>query len=137
MRGLLQQSRRGSTMIEATMVLPLLILSVITCVLICMFFYDTTITQCKLHQALRCEAGRVTGQTTNLNPPHYDAGKLSLTESPLDIIRTVTGKEHTDMIHQGILRNRVSANMESTWYAADGVKYVRYRVIKKTPRQSK
>ena len=124
-------------MVEATMVLPLLILSVITCMLICMFFYDTTIKQCQLHQALRCEAGDLTGRTINLNRPEYDAAQLSITTTRSGVFRTVTGKEHTEMIHEGILHNRVSEDMESLWHAADGVAYVRYYTLIKEPKQKK
>ena len=122
-------SRRGSAIVEATMVLPLLILSVITCLLICMFFYDSTISQCQLHQQLRCEADAVTGQTIlpkQTNPPDRDAANSSITTSRHGIFMTVSGKEHTAMIHQGILHSRVSADVESLWHASDGVSYVRY-----------
>lgn len=113
-------------MVEATMVLPLLILSVITCLLICMFFYDTSVRQCQLHQALRCEAGDLTGQTCNLHRPEYDPSDYSMTTDRHGVFRTISGKEHTAMIHQGILYNRGSADTESLWHASDGVSYIRY-----------
>lgn len=119
------RSRRGSTMVEATMVLPLLILAVITCVMICMFFYDTTIHQCHLHEALRCEAGEQTHLTTNLNKPKYDAASMSITARNGLIFTTVHGTTRNSMIHQGILPKRPVANTESQWQAANGARYVR------------
>ena len=113
------------------MVLPLLILSVLTCLLVCMFFYDTTVRQCQLHQALRCEADDLTGRTLNLHRPDYDAESYAISASRHGVFQTVSGKEHTDMIHQGILRTRASENLESLWHAADGVSYVRYCTIAK------
>lgn len=118
-------------MVEATMVLPLLILSVITCLLVCMFFYDTTLRQCQLHQALRCEADDLTGRTVNLHRPEYDAKDYAISASRRGVFQTVSGKEHTDMIHKGILRSRASEDLESLWHAADGVTYVRYCTIVK------
>ena len=118
------RSRRGTAMIEASLVLPLIILSVLTCILIVMFFYDTTISQCQLHEALRCEAGRVTGHTSYLDPP--DTNPDSLTVSRQGLFKVVSGKEHTAMIEKGLLYHRVSAQTESLWHACDGVSYVRY-----------
>ena len=118
-------------MVEASMVLPLLILSVITCLLVSMFFYDTTLRQCQLHQALRCEAADLTGETINLHPPAYDRDSLEIKVSRQGVFHTVSGKEHTAMIHQGILHSRVSAETQSLWHASDGVAYVRYCTITK------
>lgn len=111
------------------MVLPLLILSVITCLLVSMFFYDTTIRQCQLHLALRQAAGDLTGHTIYPEESPWDGDALQLSRA--GIFQTVSGKEHTDMIHQGILRSRVSRDLESLWHASDGVTYVRYYTLAK------
>ena len=121
------RSRSGSTMVEAAVVLPLLILSVLTCLLISMFFYDTTVKQCQLHQALRDQAGELTGlthtlQTAPQGDPVLETGRRGL-------FQTVTGKEETVMIDHLLLRTRVSDSTEAIWHASDGVSYVRYHTL--------
>ena len=123
------RSRRGTAMIEASLVLPLIVLSVLTCILIVMFFYDTTISQCHLHKALRCEAGSVTGHTSYLDPPVMDDRQLTVSRQ--GVFQTVSGKEHTAMMRKELLYQKVSAETESLWHAADGVSYVRYCTLAK------
>lgn len=139
MKGVLRNSRRGSVIAEASMVLPLLILSVLTCLLVCMFFYDTTLQQCRLHQLLRCEADELTGHTVNLSPPvtDEDLDEDALTVSGHGVFKTVSGKEHIVMIDQGILHSKVSSDIESLWHASDGVTYVRYFTCLKDLREDK
>lgn len=120
------------------MVLPLLIISILTCLFVIMFFYETTLQQCQLHQAMRCAADDLTGHTRNLSSYGYgqseqerQEGTYTLTTYRSGVFETVSGKEHIDMKHQGILRSRVSADLESLWHASDGVDYVRYCAIVK------
>ena len=117
-------------MVEASLVFPLLILSVITCLLISMFFYETTLRQCLLHRQLRCAADNLTGCTCNLSADQSGqenpSGEYALSTSRSGVFHTVSGKEHTEMIHQGILHQKVSEDLESLWHASDGVSYVRY-----------
>lgn len=119
--------RRGSTMVEAAVVLPLLILSLLTCLLICMFFYDTTVKQCQMHQALRAEAGELTGLTHTLQPAAASDAVLSTGRQGL--FQIVSGKETTTMIDQLLLKSRVSESTEAIWHATDGVSYVRYHML--------
>ncbi len=109
------------------MVFPVLILSVLTCLLVSMFFYDTTLKQCRLHQVLRASAGQLTGHTIWPEPPAADEAVLQTDRR--GVFRVITGREQIDMIHQGILQDRVSTDLESLWHASDGVTYVRYCTI--------
>ena len=122
-------------MVEASMVLPLLILSVLTCVLISMFFYDTTVQQCLLHRDLRCTAGELTGHTRYTSRPEGE--DRDLTASRDGVFQVVSGKEHTGMLHKGLLQERVSRDLESLWHASDGVTYVRYCATIKKLNQDK
>ena len=58
---------------EAAVVMPFIIVSVITAVLAVMFFYSQMTEQCSMHMALRAEAGRVTGKTEMLHSVSSDA----------------------------------------------------------------
>ena len=49
------KNRRGSYIAEAAIVLPFIILSVITCMLIAMQFYDSVSQQCEKHRTERVE----------------------------------------------------------------------------------
>lgn len=109
------------------MVLPLLILALLTCLLITMFFYDTTVKQCRLHQALRAEAGELTGLTHTLQPAADTAAALRTGRQGL--FQTVSGKEETVMIDQLMLKSRVSDSIEAVWHASDGVSYIRYYTL--------
>ena len=114
-------------MVEAAVVLPLLVLSVLTCLLISMFFYDTTVKQCQMHLALREQAGELTGLTHTLQTAPRDAPVLETGRRGL--FQTVTGKEETVMIDRLLLRTRVSDSTEAMWHASDGVSYVRYHTL--------
>lgn len=114
------------------MAFPLLILSILTCVLISMFFYETTIKQCQLHEALRCEAGEVTELTRTMRPPDYNRDDLTVSRG--DVLRdgafcTVSGTSHTEMIRRLLLYQRGSEDTESLWHACDGVSYIRYFML--------
>ena len=58
---------------EAAVVMPFIIISVITAVLAVMFFYSQMTEQCSMHMALGAEAGRVTGKTEMLHSVSSDA----------------------------------------------------------------
>ena len=60
-------NKKGSYVIEAAVVLPVIMLSVITAILIIMFFYTQMTEQCRLHEVLRAEAGRMTDKTICLS----------------------------------------------------------------------
>ncbi|MBQ9016064.1 MAG: hypothetical protein IJ109_08075 [Firmicutes bacterium] len=121
------RSRRGAAMIEAAVVLPLLILSVLTCLLISMFFYDTTQKQCRMHQTLRAQAGELTGRIHTLDPAPAD--EISLSTGMQGLFQTVTGKEETAMIDSIMLKTRVSESTEALWHASDGVSFIRYHTL--------
>ncbi len=122
-------NRRGSTMVEAAVVFPLVILTVITCILICMFCYDQTAEQCRMHMAMRAQAGELTGRTVCLRDIGPWEGQLSPGRS--GIFRTINGKERIIMKNQGIVSERISGDLESLWHASDGVSYIRHCTLAK------
>ncbi|MBQ6401527.1 MAG: hypothetical protein IJI20_04490 [Firmicutes bacterium] len=118
------RNRRGGVTMEAALVLPMVILTVITCILICTFFYTLTAEQSRMHMALRQNAGALTGHTA------YPEGEIKwegqIETQKKGIFKTVRGKERVPMKTRGILAHRVERDMESLWTASDGVLYVRY-----------
>lgn len=124
-------------MIEASLVLPLLILSVITCLLICMFFYESTAARCGMHLALRCEAGELTGRTVYPDGAAAEEPRVQIETRRGVTAAIVSGKEDVSMLHQGLIGGRISTEIESIWHASDGVSYVRHCVIARQMTETK
>lgn len=125
------RDRRGTVMVEAAVVFPLVILTVVTCILICLFFYTETIEQSKMHMVLRNEAGALTERSQRLKPDPARSWAGSTERERRGIFHRVRGKEQVIMKSKGILARRIDANLESLWTASDGVLYVRYCTLTK------
>lgn len=120
----LKNEKKGSTTVEAAIVFPLVILTMITCMLICMFFYSQTIEQSRLHIILRQNAGEISGHTEYAESISEEKVTLSIERKGL--FRVVTGKEKMTMDRYGLLEDRTNQTIRSLWTASDGVSYVRY-----------
>lgn len=112
---------------EAAIVLPMIILATITAILIIMFFYSQMTEQCRLHTALRMEAGRLSEKTI------YTAGADSSADLEAEIYidskamgGEVYGKKYLVMEHKGLLSRKGAFVVEGKCHAVDGVEYVRY-----------
>ena len=116
-------------MVEAAVVFPLIILTLITCMLICMFFYSRTVEQSRLHILLRQEAGEISGHTEYMDPPAKTG--IDLERRRKGLFYVVSGKEHIAMKSKGMLRGRTDRSIEGLWTAADGVSYVRHCTLVK------
>lgn len=115
---------------EAAIVLPVVILAVITSVLIIMFFYSQMTERCRLHMALREEAGRITGQTHYIADTYADGhADMQIYSDKKPVGGTVHGKKYLIMEHSGILDKKGTFTVEGSWRAADGTDYIRYRVL--------
>lgn len=118
------RSRRGTTMVEAAVVFPLVILTVITCVLICMFFYTQTMEQSRFHMALRQAAEEVDDHTEYAHRIREYDGRIETEKSGL--FYRARGKERVEMKNNLLIKGRTDQTIESLWTASDGVTYVRY-----------
>ena len=127
MYGTLRNSNRGNYIMEAAVVLPMVILSVITVVLIMMFFYTQVTEQSRMHIALRGEAGAAAGRTSYVDAKqaaerfkgeiYVDAGLVEY---------QAYGKKYLMMEDRGLLTRRKAFIIEGSWTAVDGPGYVRY-----------
>ena len=121
------KSKKGSYIMEAAIVLPMIILATITAILIIMFFYSQMTEQCRLHTALRAEAGQLTGKTAYAG--HADDAADLQAEIYADrnaMGGEVYGKKYLVMEHKGLLARKGSFVAEGACHAVDGVEYVRY-----------
>lgn len=96
-------NKKGSYIMEAAIVLPVIMLTVITAVLIIMFFYMQMTEQCRLHESVRAEAEKVTDKSV---------GK-------------VYDKKYLIMEHRGLLHKKGTFVVEGYSYVIDGPSYVR------------
>lgn len=136
----MKNSRKGSYIVEAAIVLPMVILAVITLVLIIMFFYSQVTERSAMHIALRHGAGEAAGKTVYTGVEE-DGGKGDLTdESDTDVYvdrgiveSEAYGKRYLMLENRGLLEKRSPFIIEGKCVAVDGAAYIRYRnVIKVT-----
>ena len=120
-------NKKGSYIMEAAVVLPVIMLTVITCVLIIMYFYSSMSEQCSLHTELRKEAGLLTGNTEYL----YNI-RESQSEDRDIYVRvhgfggTVYGKKYIIMQKKGVMSRKGVFAAEGSSCAADAPEFVRY-----------
>ncbi len=117
------KSKRGSYIMEASVVLPILIFAVITVVLIIMFFYSQMTQQSQMHIALRQEAGAKTDTMMSEQSIDWD-GEVHTKKGAAGV--TVTGKKYLVMDHRGILSKKGTFTVKGTCSGIDAVQYVRY-----------
>ena len=108
---------------EAAVVLPFIILSVITVILITMFFYSQISSQCSMHMALRAESGNVTGRSSVLHSVSSEAEFYTRKKAFGGVVEA---KEYLIMDHRMLLDRKGVCLIQDKAYAVDGVRYVRY-----------
>ena len=135
----MKNSRKGSYIVEAAIVLPMVILAVITIVLIIMFFYSQVTERSAMHIALRHGAGEAAGKTVYTGDEAgsgRSGGKSD--ESDVYVDRGIVeseayGKRYLMLENRGLLEKRSPFIIEGKCVAVDGAAYIRYRnVIKVT-----
>lgn len=112
---------------EAALVLPVIIVTVITCILIVMFFYSQISERCKLHVELRKQAGLLTEKT------EYICGTDESVQENMEIYvakegfaKKVYGKEYIIMQRKGILERKGAFAVEGSSCAVNAPQFVRY-----------
>lgn len=117
------KSRKGSYIMEAAIVLPVIIFAVITVVLIIMFFYSNVTEQSMLHMALRKEAGLSVEKSLPVNDVECEAEyhierKAAGAEA--------FGKKYIVMPYKGILAKKGAKAIEGSIFSPNAPRYVRY-----------
>ena len=112
--------------------LPFVILSVITVVLIIMFFYESSLAESRMHMALRCEAGLITEKCTAysedgsvLAPDSVWNG--SITTSGVTPAKRVIGNGEVRLVSRGLLSGLGMREITDDLRAVDPVKLLRIR----------
>ncbi len=118
-----KNSKKGSYIMEASLVLPILIFAVITAVLIIMFFYSQMTQRSQMHIALRQEAGIRTETMKSGRSIEWD-GEIYTKKGAAGV--TVTGKKYLLMEHKGILSKKGAFVVKGSCSGVDAAQYVRY-----------
>lgn len=120
------RSKKGSYIMEAAIVLPVIIFVIITIILIVMFFYSQMTERSQMHIAMRREAGIATGRTIYMNDAQYNDQDAEIYIDKKLINSKVHGKKYLIMKHKGVLKNKGAFIVEGEYSAIDGPQYVRY-----------
>jgi len=114
--------RKGSAMVEATIILPFIVLCIMTIIAILMFIFEEAAASANLHQAIRTESGELTGTF------HGNAGSsnVELHRGFRGIYPVLNGK--TTAIFEGawILPKPMQKTFYGNGYLTDERKYARY-----------
>ena len=109
-----------------------MILSVITVVMIVMFFYESSLAESRMHMALRCEAGLITEKCTSysedgtvLSPDTVWNGDI--TTSGVTPAKRVIGNGEVRMVSRGLLSGLGLREVKGDLRAVDPVKLLRIR----------
>ena len=129
------KARSGSAIAEASIVLPIIILAVLACVLYCLFCFTLTEQQCRMHAAIRKEAVLLTARAGEITTGITWDGEIHTARKGL--FQRVSGKETLTMNKQGIMNQRVSADIEGIWQASDGVSFVRRMSVRQKKKDSR
>ena len=112
--------------------LPFVILAVITVVLIILFFYTSDLSPCRMHMALRCEAGLITEKCTSyaddgtaLSTDELWDGRI--TSSGLPAAKRVTAAADVSMVSRGLLSKVGRRQITGDLLAIDPVGTLRIR----------
>lgn len=112
---------KGGAMVEATVVFPIIILTLMSLISIMMFLFEDAASQADLHNALRCAAGQKTG--TYFGSP--GSSRVSMDTDYEGIYRVMKGR--TTVMFEGdhLLRRSFQKPMAAYLYLTDERKYAR------------
>lgn len=128
------RSRHGSYIAEAAVVLPFVFLSILTAVMIVMFFYESSVTESQMHMALRCEAGLLTETSTSYSEEGTvlssdDIWRGNITSSGLAGTKQVSASADVSMVSKGLLSNLGRRRLSASVRALDPTAMLRLRQI--------
>lgn len=117
------RSKRGTYLIEAAVVFPIVIFTLLTLIMIVMYFYDCAASQSDMHRFLRKEAGDATGKTICYS---FDVEDDFYVQHER---RRITAYKDVSMLHRGLLYRKGFRTISGSIHITDGPKYVLRRQI--------
>jgi len=115
-------NKKGGAMVEAALVFPVIILTLMTMIAILMFLFEEAAGQAGLHLVIRTEAGRETGTF------HGQSGSSSVeVDRGIKGIHSVmNGRASVTFEGAGILQNPYQKSILGYQHLTDERKYARY-----------
>lgn len=115
-------NQKGSTIVEASLVFPIIILSIMAMIAILMFLFEEAAAQAELHLVIRTEAGRQTGTF------HGSSGSstVSVGRGFYGIHSVMNGKSSVTFEEIEILPLPVHKSLVAYQHLIDERKYARY-----------
>ena len=118
------KKRKGTAVVEAALVLPIVILSVMAVIYILLFIYNEVAAGAKVHVAANAEMGRQTGASvTKRHIPHG----ISVSEGNAPLGKAYFGTAAVKFRKSGLFKNSITENIETYTYEVDEKKLIRYR----------
>lgn len=115
--------KKGGTMVEAAVVLPLIMLSVMAVIYILSFMYNETATNTLMHLKLNEKMGTETGTVKSYkNVPQ----NITVYEGTYNFKRVFLSEKDIKFRRSGLLQNSFSKKKESRVFSVDEKKYIRY-----------
>lgn len=112
---------KGSAMVEATLVFPIIILTLMALLSIMMYLFEDTASQTDLHNALRSAAGQKTGTYIG----SQGSSRVSLDTDFEGIYRVMRGRTTVTFEGDRLLQRSFQKPMSAYLYLTDERKYVR------------
>ena len=114
------------------MVLPFVILAILTTVLIILYFYDSSVSESRMHMALRCEAGQVSGKSTVYSQEDSPLSSEvlwdgQLTSSGVFPAARVRGSKSVSMVSAGLLARVGKRQLSDQLRVVDPARALRLR----------
>ena len=116
-------NKKGSYIIEASVVLPMVVLAVVTSVLVIMFFCSQMTERSHMHIELRSEAGEATKKTYYYHRQNWDG---EIYKEKKGSYGEIHGKKYLIMKNKGLLAKKGTFIVEDKCSFVDGPQYIRY-----------
>lgn len=115
-------NNKGSTIVEAALVFPIILLSLMTLISILMFLFEDSAAQADLHTVIRREAGKETGTFIS----HSGSSRVVVYDGIRGIYRVMNGSSSATFEGGGILSRSFQKPVTGYLYMTDERKYARY-----------
>lgn len=115
-------NQKGGAMVEATLVFPIIILSLIAVIGILLFLFEEAATQAELHLVIRTEVGRQTGTFQG----QQGSTNVSLDKGFKGIHSVIKGRTTVTFAETTLLTHGFRKPITGYQHMTDERKYVRY-----------
>lgn len=119
----MRRTKKGSAMVEAALVLPVVILTVMAVIYILVFLYNETAVRAKVHVAANAKMGDETG--VSITKKHIPHG-IGVTKGSALLGSAYYADGSVSFKKKGILKNSFTKQINTYTYEVDEKKLIRY-----------